>query len=154
MTQSPDVVRRRSLRNLFILPRIQGGYVGVPIFAGVFLILLYSVTVFSHISIIYQILSNRAMASLGGRDSLQHLFVLTLIGLGACSLFFLVGVAGLLLFQSHRVAGPLYHFHRVIRDVSAGNHSARIKLRKQDQLQELAKDFNEMLDSIQKKKDP
>ncbi len=51
---------------------------------------------------------------------------------------------------SHRIAGPVYHFEKICREIKQGDKQARIKLRKGDALEDLAEEFNSMLDSITK----
>jgi methyl-accepting chemotaxis protein len=43
---------------------------------------------------------------------------------------------------SHRVAGPIYHFEKVLRGMAAGNLAETIHLRKKDEGKGLAKCFN------------
>ncbi|MEX2120732.1 MAG: hypothetical protein WD847_14165 [Pirellulales bacterium] len=49
---------------------------------------------------------------------------------------------------SHRVAGPIYHFRRAMRDVAAGKPVELIQLRDSDALIEMQADFNNMLESL------
>ncbi len=52
------------------------------------------------------------------------------------------------IFLTHKIAGPLYRFQQSCRDVSSGNLSLRIKLRRFDEAQEIAKTFNEMTEKL------
>ena len=54
---------------------------------------------------------------------------------------------------SHRIAGPIYHFEKVCREVKAGDKQARVNLRKGDAMSDLAKEFNSMLDALTQKED-
>ncbi len=54
---------------------------------------------------------------------------------------------------SHRIAGPIYHFERICREIKKGDKQARVKLRKGDALSDLEEEFNSMLDTITKKED-
>lgn len=49
------------------------------------------------------------------------------------------------LFVSHKIAGPLYRFRRVMQELERGNFSSDFHIRQPDQLQELAKAFNSMI---------
>ena len=62
----------------------------------------------------------------------------------------LVGFAamGVMLFVSHKIAGPLFRFKQTFRELSLGNFSNQVKLRKDDQLAEVATDFNQMITSV------
>jgi len=58
-------------------------------------------------------------------------------------LFILLILIGFLaLFVSHRIAGPVYHFQKVLREAEKGNFSPAIHLRKTDEFKELSEDFN------------
>ncbi|MBU1147522.1 MAG: HAMP domain-containing protein [Candidatus Omnitrophica bacterium] len=52
------------------------------------------------------------------------------------------------LFISHRIAGPLYRLEKDIGEVNKGNLGVVIRVRKKDELQDLAKSLNQMLNSI------
>jgi methyl-accepting chemotaxis protein len=61
-----------------------------------------------------------------------------------------IGTLGVIafIFLSHRIAGPLYRFEKTLGDISSGNLTSRINLRKTDQLVELKEAFNILLDSL------
>ncbi|MFA5286737.1 MAG: methyl-accepting chemotaxis protein [Candidatus Omnitrophota bacterium] len=47
---------------------------------------------------------------------------------------------------SHKIAGPLYRFKKVIEGVGSGNLSANFRLRDYDQLKDLSSEVNAMID--------
>ena len=49
------------------------------------------------------------------------------------------------LFISHRIAGPLYRLETDITEVNSGNLKVEIRVRKKDELQNLAKLLNQMI---------
>jgi len=49
------------------------------------------------------------------------------------------------LFVSHKIAGPLYRFKKVIEAMGEGDFLNQVKIRKGDQLQDLAKAFDDMI---------
>lgn len=53
---------------------------------------------------------------------------------------------------THRVAGPVYRFKKVIDSAIKGDYSVRITLRKHDYLKDLSDKLNELLASLEKKK--
>ncbi|MFA4842836.1 MAG: methyl-accepting chemotaxis protein [Candidatus Omnitrophota bacterium] len=57
-------------------------------------------------------------------------------------------VALLSIFISHKIAGPLYRVERFIKGVARGDLSSKLRLRKGDELQELAEAINDMTDDI------
>ena len=61
-----------------------------------------------------------------------------------------VVLAGITVFivLSHRIAGPLYKCEKMLHDMSTGNVSARMRLRKTDQLGEFENAFNMVLHAM------
>jgi methyl-accepting chemotaxis protein len=61
-----------------------------------------------------------------------------------------MGIAGLIVFVflSHRIAGPLYRFEKVIEDISGGDLTSRIDLRRTDQLTEIKEVLNSLIHSM------
>lgn len=49
------------------------------------------------------------------------------------------------LFVSHKIAGPLYHFKKVMQALSEGDFSSDFRIRHLDQLQDIADVFNKMI---------
>lgn len=62
----------------------------------------------------------------------------------------IVGLAtiAVTLFFSHKIAGPLYRFKKVIEALKAGDFSSSACIRKQDQLQDLAVKLNLMIEKV------
>jgi signal transduction histidine kinase len=52
---------------------------------------------------------------------------------------------------SHRIAGPLVRIERSLQDIGKGNLSLSVKLRKTDELQDLAQQINDMTFSLKEK---
>lgn len=63
--------------------------------------------------------------------------------------FVLIAIVAALL--SNKIAGPVYRFEQVCKQIRDGDKNARIKLREGDALCELESDFNSMLDKLTKK---
>ena len=59
----------------------------------------------------------------------------------------LIGLAavGVTLLVSHKIAGPLYRFQQVMKTLTEGDFSKDFRIRKLDQLQSLADEFNNMI---------
>ena len=64
---------------------------------------------------------------------------------------FLVGIALLAKFTSHRVAGPYIRLKNVFKAVRDGNMEQRLKFRDYDQLEDLEAAFDEMMDAVREK---
>jgi methyl-accepting chemotaxis protein len=61
-----------------------------------------------------------------------------------------IGLAGLVLFVllSHRIAGPLYRFEKIIKQIELGDLTTRMDLRRTDQLTELKEALNTMAGAL------
>ena len=72
-------------------------------------------------------------------------FVLIALAAGAA-----IAIAGWLIFLycSHKIAGPLYRFEKTIDEISRGNVSFRVKLREDDQLDDIQPYINNLLENI------
>jgi methyl-accepting chemotaxis protein len=55
------------------------------------------------------------------------------------------------LIVSHKIAGPLFRFKQTFKDLASGNFSSQVRLRKGDQLVEVAGDFNQMITIVRGK---
>ena len=53
------------------------------------------------------------------------------------------------IFITHKLAGPVFVFERMTRDIAAGDLTVRAKLRKGDDLHELGKNFNQVADNLE-----
>lgn len=74
-------------------------------------------------------------------------FILPILLQTVIAVMLIVGIGTFLvtLFFSHKVAGPLYHLKKAIKDAESGDLSVDFKLRHLDQLQELGDSFNAMI---------
>lgn len=57
----------------------------------------------------------------------------------------------LTLFVSHKIAGPLYRLKKSMQELAEGNLTSDIKLRKNDQLRDIADTFNQMVDKLKER---
>ena len=69
--------------------------------------------------------------------------LLWVFGLGM--LLVMVQIVLLTIFFSHKIAGPVYRFEKVCHNMIEGNYTDQIRLRKGDELQNLATLFNEVI---------
>ncbi len=78
-------------------------------------------------------------------DSIKNEMTNLLIFLqaGFLGITFLVSI-----FISHRIAGPLHKLRTLFREAAEGNTHRRAKFRKSDHFQELAEDYNRMMDEL------
>lgn len=59
--------------------------------------------------------------------------------------FVSLGAIAVTLVVSHKIAGPLFRFKQTFKDLASGNFSNQVRLRKGDQLGDVATDFNHMI---------
>lgn len=61
-----------------------------------------------------------------------------------------IGITGMIMFilLSHRIAGPLYRFEKILGQVEGGDLTTRVSLRKTDQLMALKGSLNVFIDSL------
>ena len=64
---------------------------------------------------------------------------------GAGILIIVVQIALLTVFFSHKLAGPIYRFEKVCNNMIEGNYTEKIYLRKGDEMQNLARLFNDVI---------
>jgi methyl-accepting chemotaxis protein len=80
-------------------------------------------------------------------------FILPLLIQTVLIVMAVVGVAsiGVTLIVSHKIAGPLFRFKQTFKELSSGNFTNQVRLRKGDQLLEVAGDFNHMISIVREK---
>jgi len=61
------------------------------------------------------------------------------------SLLLIVAIAIMSVFISHRIAGPVYKFERIIRELAQGKKVEEFRLRKRDEFYELATAINDLI---------
>jgi methyl-accepting chemotaxis protein len=74
-------------------------------------------------------------------------FILPLLIQTVIIVTILVAIAtiAITLFVSHKIAGPLYRFKKIIEAMGEGDFLSPVRIRKGDQLQDLAKIFDDMI---------
>lgn len=82
-----------------------------------------------------------------GQAILPAVLLTNLITLGIISCF----AVAVIIFVSHRIAGPLFRFEKDLKRVSDGDLRVRINLRKKDQLTDLSGAMNQMIQSMHEK---
>jgi len=78
---------------------------------------------------------------------LPTVILTNLITLGLISLAAIM----IILFISHKIAGPIFRLEQDIKNIGKGDLTNKIKLRKKDQITELAEEINRMTEDYHKK---
>lgn len=138
-------------RTVFIQPKYQSrsiltvvGIIALSgILSGVVLFILLSSELTSGLYTVHQQLENT-------RQGLAPAIILGNI-LTVIITSIVAGVA--VLYQSHKIAGPMYRLQTICDEVARGNLSPVTSLRKDDQLTALAASFENMVKSLQSARD-
>lgn len=78
---------------------------------------------------------------------LPTLFISNLIIIGITGI---IGITVLIL-MSHKIAGPLYRFEKILSDIGSGDLTQRFRLRDRDQLEDLSDRITEITDTMDRK---
>lgn len=142
--------KNRKFSNFLINPKYQLKYIFWLSATGLSLVALYSVIFYTYIRENYEILVELSPMDDTSKQQLYRELTHVILLLGGISFIFivLVSIAGVIV--SHRTAGPLYHFKRVFNEIKSGKKDARVRLRPNDDFQDVAASFNEMIESVLK----
>ncbi|MCP4690155.1 MAG: methyl-accepting chemotaxis protein [Desulfobacterales bacterium] len=66
-------------------------------------------------------------------------------------IFITVATIAVVLFISHRIAGPMFRFEKDLKEIAEGNLMKTISLRKKDQFMDMANNFNLMTTELRKR---
>jgi HAMP domain-containing protein len=142
---------RRSKRTTLIDTGFQGRVVFVIVLVGILCIASTAYLCYAYVVDSYDfILTHSTLPKEIISDRYRDLNSLWL-WLGLVNLLIILVIATWSLAITHRAAGSVYRMKRVIEEIRSGNAGARIKLRKKDEFQDLAKSINAMLDEWQRK---
>ncbi|MBN2803290.1 MAG: HAMP domain-containing protein [Deltaproteobacteria bacterium] len=83
-------------------------------------------------------------------SSINNIFERTNTKLCYSIVALIIFIAAASIFVSHKIAGPVYRFEQSVKKIAQGDLTLRIKLRKGDELTELADMFNNMVESLEK----
>ena len=135
-------------RRYFIKKKFQLKYIGVIL--GV----MFLGAVVSGYTIYYNtwLLLGEKLANVYPQGMLMQIFRSVNMSL-ALNLFFVsIFCIGIAIFTSHKVAGPIYRMVKFLGDVTGGDYSQRVRLRKHDELKGLAEAINTLVDKLEREK--
>lgn len=137
-------------RTIFIDKAFQGQFIG-----GVLLLILLSA--FCSALLIYwlaggELQAQSQTAHLNVLSALEHLGIAIFLA-NLVALFIAGGLAVfVMLYSSHKIAGPLYRFEKLCQQVGDGQLDTITSLREGDQLQGMGKAFGEMVAKLRERK--
>jgi methyl-accepting chemotaxis protein len=140
------VVNTQKRRKFYIDSVVQGGFIikfcslvgaGSVVMVGLlYLLARFSTTV--------SIIKSRVVVT-STADFILPLLVQTVV---IVTVFVSIATVFMALFVSHKIAGPLYRFKQTFKELGSGNFTNQVRLRKDDQLQEVGGEFNQMITSV------
>jgi methyl-accepting chemotaxis protein len=123
------------------MPKFEFKYLAIVIIL-VFIIMLTTIYIVNLTLRTTPVLENLSEIEVVAVTSLVYRTVLYI-----CCVFVII-IAVLGIFVLHRIAGPLYVFDKMFNLVSQGDLTIKVKLRKGDELKELAESFQRMIDNL------
>lgn len=141
----PPSYKKRKLLNMAIKRKMQ-----LRILSSIFLIVLVSLMVSGGIFYHY---SNKKINSTYKQFHVQLYnmkqvlvpWILFAVSLGA------IMALAMGIFYPGKIAGPLYRLEKRLRELASGNFKDKVKLRSNDELQDLAEEINQMAAKLQEK---
>jgi len=79
------------------------------------------------------------------RSTADYLLPLLIQTVAVVTVMLAIAVMLLAVFLSHKIAGPLYRFQKEMKNLENGDFTTEFRIRKMDQLQDLAENFNQMI---------
>lgn len=138
---------RRSMFNLVIEPfkQIKFGLYMVAItipflIASGYILVNSFFEQYQHVLTIFNVVDPRMQWSTIADD----IFYSNIIKLGICFIVFIFVLFFTIFKVTHRYYGPLVAINRFLKEIEAGNYSARAKIRENDDLQDLVKNLNHL----------
>lgn len=134
-------------KTILVKKQFQFLYVGYVLFFVVLVAFVSGATVFITL---FSMLGEK-LSGIYPEGRLVSILGKTMFILGRNILILAPVVIFIALVVSHRIAGPLIRIERIIDEIGRGNFKARLTLRKNDQLKEIAEAINRMSELLQSK---
>lgn len=106
--------------------------------------LVYPLTIYELIESLVAQSNSEVIASALTRNRMKLILVLGLFQTGFTALVFVICI-----FQSHKIAGPMYKLKKFLQSIKDGNPPTKLFFRKGDNFQEIAEAFNEAFSTVQ-----
>jgi nitrogen fixation/metabolism regulation signal transduction histidine kinase len=142
--------KQRTLKNILISPRYQGRMAALVFFAGLACAALNAYLYYSYVVDSYDFIFRYSSMPRDVIDARYRDLYTFGAALGVITVLLLLLVVSWVLIMTHRAAGAVYHMKKVVDEIRAGNHEARVHLRERDEFQDFAESLNKMLDERQK----
>ncbi len=144
-------VNQRKIKNYWLNSKFQTRYLVSIIITGAFLVLVQSYLFYSFTNENYQLLVELSPMTDEAKAVLFSELKRITVYLVILSSLFILAMSLVGLVFSHRTVGPLYQFKKIFDQIRNGKKDSRIQLRPNDDFQDVAQSFNEMMDSLNNK---
>lgn len=141
-------VRRRRLKNFWINNEYQGRYVLSLIVSSLLALLVFATVFYLFTKENYEVLVELSPMTPEVYNELQSELISIALYIGLTGFVFLILVSLIGIVFSHRAAGPLYNIQSVCKKIQNGELTARIRLRPNDDFQDVAMHLNAALDCV------
>lgn len=82
------------------------------------------------------------------KSTADYIFPGLLFGGLLVAVFTAIAAGVVVMFMTHRIAGPMYRFEKYIKEIGLGRLDADLKIRKKDQFQNMVGALNKMTDDL------
>lgn len=122
-------------------------------FVGIILLFMFAVALFSALTIYYYtwMLLGEKLANIYPQGRLVGILRSAQYVLLIRILIFSPFVAAVAIVLSHRIAGPIYRMKKTLDEVVEGNYSLRLRLRRTDELKDVAESMNKVIEILENK---
>jgi len=139
---------KRSWKNYLIDPKFQLKYAFWLSGTGLILVGAITTVFYFYIRENYAILVDLSPMTEDAKSILYEELNRIILSLSLISGGFIAVITLLGIVLSHQAAGAVYHFKKVFKLIASGKVETRIQLRPNDDFQDAAKAFNEMMDTL------
>lgn len=142
---------RRRLRNFLVSPKVQLKYGAYFVFVSVITLVLIAIPGYLSLSKLLGTLAEVYRFDPQATELIRRSLLswLTLAVFNAVVIAFVAFNVGV--FLTHRIFGAIVPIRRLIGDLMRGDYKARVNLRAQDELHELADDLNALAERLDQK---
>jgi methyl-accepting chemotaxis protein len=137
---------RRSIRNIRLTARFHSRYLSVWLVSAIVPIVALNVAIYFLFRALWQ-------TSYAGEDASLHVVTPSaIVGIIVVETVLLcLNLIGLAAITVHRISGPYINLKRSFGRVRGGDIGYRMKFRKDDRLDDIADEFNGMMDELRKR---
>jgi nitrogen fixation/metabolism regulation signal transduction histidine kinase len=143
-----ETKQKRKITNLWLIPEFQSKFVATILISSILIIASYILFFFLYVRPRFEQLIQFAQVSSEISSAMRLEMNAIFQWLVALSLVILMAMLWVAMILSHRAAGPMFRFKKVFEQIRSGDHTARIHLRPKDDFQDVAHEFNTMMDEI------